>query len=242
MSAVTRFARINRRQFLTGSLLGAAVLASDVLVKPGTINAASMVAFPPLPYAQNALEPHLSAKTVIIHYSRHHHSYMRTTNILVDNTELQGKGLEEIILESVGNPERKAILFNAAQAWNHNFYWNCMTPKGGGRPRGKLAHLIEDSFGDYDSFKKEFTGKANDLVGSGSVWLVLENGGMRISQTINGDSPLSGKWTPLLTLDVWEHAYYLDYQYRRDDYTSTFMDELVNWKFVENNLKRALKS
>jgi len=117
-----------------------------------------------------------------------------------------------------------------------------MKPKGGGKPSGKLARLIEKSFGDFDSFRSEFTETANKLIGSGSVWLVLENGNLKISQTTNGETPLNGKWTPLLTLDVWEHAYYLDYQYRRDDYTSTFMDELVNWKFAENNLKRIIKS
>lgn len=194
---------------------------------------------PTLPYAQDALEPHVSAKTLSFHHGKHHQAYINKTNELVAGTELEGKSIEEVIAaaKSSGNQ----TLFNqSAQVWNHTFFWNCMTPNGGGKPSGAVAEAIEKSFGSYDEFATKFKNMAVGNFGSGWTWLVKTANGVEITNTDDGDTPLvKDGQTPLLTIDVWEHAYYLDYQNRRPDFVQAFLDNLVNWDFVNQNFSGA---
>jgi Fe-Mn family superoxide dismutase len=189
---------------------------------------------PPLPYAQDALEPHCSAKTLSFHHGKHHQAYVSKTNELIEGTEHAGKSLEEIIKSSSGT------LFNqAAQVWNHTFFWNCMKPGGGGKPTGALATAIDKSFGSFEKFKEEFKSKGVGQFGSGWVWLVQDGGGLKVVSTGNADTPLAKGQTALLTCDVWEHAYYLDYQNRRPDFIQAFLDHLANWDFAAKNFASA---
>jgi len=189
---------------------------------------------PPLPYAQDALEPHCSAKTLGFHHGKHHQAYVSKTNELIEGTEHAGKSLEEIIKSSSGT------LFNqAAQVWNHTFFWNCMKPGGGGKPSGALAAAIDKSFGNFDKFTEEFKSKGVGQFGSGWVWLVQDGGGLKVVGTGNADTPLTKGQTALLTCDVWEHAYYLDYQNRRPDFIQAFLDHLANWDFAAKNFESA---
>jgi Fe-Mn family superoxide dismutase len=191
---------------------------------------------PPLPYAQDALEPHYSAKTLSFHHAKHHQAYITKTNELVAGSELEGKSLEEVIAaaKAAGN----AGLFNqSAQIWNHSFFWNCMTPGGGGAPSGAIADKINAAFGSHADFVAQFKASAVGNFGSGWTWLVAEGDGLKIVNTTGAGTPLvSDGQTPLLTVDVWEHAYYLDYQNRRPDFVQAFFDHLVNWDFVNANL------
>ncbi|HEY9539446.1 MAG TPA: superoxide dismutase [Kiloniellaceae bacterium] len=185
---------------------------------------------PPLPYAQDALEPHCSAKTLSFHHGKHHQAYVSKTNELIAGTEHADKSLEEIIKSSSGT------LFNqAAQVWNHTFFWNSMKPGGGGQPGGALATAIDKSFGSLDKFKEEFKTKGVGQFGSGWVWLVKDGNDLKVVGTGNADTPLAHGQTPILTCDVWEHAYYLDYQNRRPDFIQAFLDHLVNWDFAAKN-------
>lgn len=194
---------------------------------------------PPLPYAADALEPHLSRRTLAAHYGRHHSAYVDKTRKLIENTELESAPIESILRSS--HQQKNRSLYNAAaQSWNHQFYWLSMDPLGGGEAIGPIAELIDVSFGSQSSFRQQFITTAGDHFGSGWVWLVLDDGRLRILATSNADTPLSGTCTPLLTIDVWEHAYYLDYQHRRLDYISAFMAHLVNWRFANSNLAAAL--
>lgn len=188
---------------------------------------------PPLPYALDALEPHVSRRTLATHHGRHHAAYVEKTRTLVQRTGMEGASLEEIVLSSaVGGP-----LFNAAaQAWNHGFLWHSMCPGGGGAPRGAIARLIEESFGGHTAFCQKFVTAAGDQFGSGWAWLVLDGTRLRIVATPNAETPLVTNLVPLLTIDVWEHAYYLDYQHRRLDYIAAFLAHLVNWDFANRNL------
>ncbi len=194
---------------------------------------------PDLPYDFNALEPHISARTLEFHYGKHHQTYVNNLNKFILNTPLEGHTLEEIIQATANKADMVAIFNNAAQVWNHTFYWNSMSPSGGRSPNGELQNLIRDSFGDFSSFENEFKQAAVTQFGSGWAWLVLDNGQLKIVKTANANTPLTTNQIPLLTCDVWEHAYYLDYQNRRPDYVEHFFSSLVNWDFAETNLAHA---
>ncbi|CQJ46635.1 superoxide dismutase [Fe] [Yersinia rohdei] len=186
---------------------------------------------PALPYAQNALEPHISAETLEYHYGKHHNTYVVNLNNLIKDTEFAGKTLEEIIKTSSGG-----IFNNAAQVWNHTFYWHCLSPNGGGEPTGKVAEAINKSFGSFAEFKAQFTDAAVKNFGAGWTWLVKKaDGTLAIVSTSNAATPLTTQDKPLLTVDVWEHAYYIDYRNARPKYLENFW-ALVNWSFVEKNL------
>lgn len=190
----------------------------------------------PLPYADNALEPVISANTLSFHYGKHHKTYVDNLNKLVAGTNLAGKSLEEIIAATAGQADKAGIFNNAAQVWNHMFYWHSLSPNGGGEPSGVLKEKIKAAFGSVDNCKKELTTAALTQFGSGWAWLVLDGDKVAIAKTANADSPLTKNLRPLLTIDVWEHAYYLDFQNRRPDYVGTVLDKLVNWEFAEANL------
>lgn len=186
---------------------------------------------PELPYAKDALEPHISKETLEYHYGKHHQAYVTNLNNLVPGTVFEGKSLEDIIKTSTDG-----IFNNAAQVWNHTFYWNCLSPNGGGEPTGELADKINAAFGSFDEFKKEFSQKAITTFGSGWAWLVKDkDGSLKITSTSNAGCPLTEGQTPLLTCDVWEHAYYVDYRNARPQYVEIFWN-LVNWDFVASNL------
>lgn len=186
---------------------------------------------PALPYAQNALEPHISAETLEYHYGKHHNTYVVNLNNLIKDTEFAGKSLEEIIKTSSGG-----VFNNAAQVWNHTFYWHCLSPNGGGEPTGKVADAINQSFGSFAEFKAQFTDAAVKNFGAGWTWLVKKaDGTLAIVSTSNAATPLTTADKPLLTVDVWEHAYYIDYRNARPKYLENFW-VLVNWSFVEKNL------
>ena len=195
---------------------------------------------PELPYARNALAPHISEETLNFHYGKHHQAYVTNLNGLVEGTDLASKSLEEVIKISAADKSKAGIFNNSAQVWNHTFYWHSMKPNGGGKPTGKVAELIERDLGGYDNFVKEFKQAGATQFGSGWAWLSYKGGKLVISKTPNAETPLTEEGTtPLLTMDVWEHAYYLDYQNRRPDYIDTFLNSLVNWDFVNENLSKA---
>lgn len=194
---------------------------------------------PPLPYALNALEPYISAKTLEIHHGKHHNAYVVNLNNLTKDTPLAKASLDEVILSAAKDPAKLGIFNNAAQVWNHTFYWHCLKANGGGKPSGALAAAIDSAFGSYENFAEQFKQAAITQFGSGWAWLVAENGALKITKTGNADLPLAHGQTALLTVDVWEHAYYIDYQNRRPDYVQTFLDKLVNWEFVAANFAEA---
>ncbi len=194
---------------------------------------------PDLPYPHDALEPYVSAETLNYHHGKHHATYVDKLNGLLANAQLSGKSLEEIILATADDPERKGIFNNAAQVWNHSFYWNCLSPNGGGEPKGDLAAKMEADFHGFENFRSEFRAAAVGQFGSGWAWLVLDNGKLRITTTPNAEPPMVRGQHALLTCDVWEHAYYLDYQNRRPDYVDMFLEKLVNWDFVAHQLESA---
>jgi superoxide dismutase, Fe-Mn family len=191
---------------------------------------------PPLPYAKDALEPHMSAKTLDFHHGKHHQAYVTNLNNLLKDSPLAKESLEAIIKASAKDETKAGIFNNAAQAWNHTFFWNSMKPNGGGQPNGKVAQALEKAFGGLAGFQEQFKQAAATQFGSGWAWLVLDGGALKITKTPNAVTPLAQGQTPLLTCDVWEHAYYLDYQNRRPDFVQTFLDKLVNWDFVAKNL------
>jgi len=186
---------------------------------------------PALPYAQNALEPHISAETLEYHYGKHHQTYVTNLNNLIEGTDLADASLEDIIMKAEGG-----LFNNAAQVWNHTFYWNCLSPNGGGEPTGALADAINSAFGSFDEFKKSFSNSCVTNFGSGWTWLVKNSdGSLAIVNTSNAGSPLTAGQTPILTCDVWEHAYYIDYRNARPKYVESFWN-LVNWDFAAKNL------
>ncbi len=187
---------------------------------------------PPLPYEKNALEPHISSETIEYHYGKHHATYVDKLNGLIEGTEFSDSTLEDIITKAPAGP----VFNNAAQVWNHTFYWNCMSPNGGGEPSGALLTKINDTFGSVESFKEAFIDSAINNFGSGWTWLVKKSdGSLAVVNTSNAGCPLTEGDTPLLTCDVWEHAYYIDYRNRRPDYLKSFWS-LVNWDFAASNL------
>ncbi len=194
---------------------------------------------PPLPYDKSALEPYISARTLEFHHGKHHQAYVTNLNNLIKDTPLANEGLEAIIKASANDPQKTGIFNNAAQVWNHTFFWNSMKAKGGGKPTGDIAKKIDDDLGGYDKFVEQFKQAATTQFGSGWAWLVLENGKLKVTKTGNADLPMVHGQTALLTLDVWEHAYYLDYQNRRPDFVAAFLEHLVNWDFANQNLAKA---
>ncbi len=195
-----------------------------------------MITLPPLPYAEGALAPAISANTLGVHYGKHHKAYVDNLNKLVAGTELAEMPLEKIVAAAAGKQERAAIFNNAAQAWNHSFYWRCLKPHGGGEPPAALKRLIESSFGDLETCKKKLADAALAQFGSGWAWLVLDGGKLAVAKTGNADTPIASGKKPILTIDVWEHAYYLDYQNRRADYVKAVIDTLIDWEFAAANL------
>jgi len=194
---------------------------------------------PPLPYEYDALAPVISADTLRVHHLKHHQGYADKLNELLATSGLRGKSLQEIIFATAGDPKQAKIFNNAAQIWNHNFYWQSMRPRGGGRPAGELADRIAADFGGFEAFVDAFKKVAVDQFGSGWAWLALDGQALRLVGTGNAETPLSGKQLPLLTIDVWEHAYYLDYQNRRPDYATAWLENIANWEFAAANLAKA---
>ena len=206
-------------------------------MKPALKEDSSMTfTLPALPYAQNALEPYISSDTISFHYGKHHQAYVDNLNKLVKDTPLAAMSLEEVIKDSAKDPAKAGIFNNSAQVWNHTFYWNSMKPNGGGAPKGELAKRIDKDFGSFDKFKEAFKTAGTTQFGSGWAWLVLDGDTLKVTKTGNADLPMVHGQKALLTMDVWEHAYYLNFQNRRPDYITTFLDKLVNWDFVEKNL------
>jgi superoxide dismutase, Fe-Mn family len=195
---------------------------------------------PPLPYPKDALEPHMSAKTLEFHHDKHHATYVKTLNELVKGTKFENQSLEDIIRATCNDDTKpnKQIFNNAGQVWNHNFFWRCMKKGGGGKPAGEVAKEIDRAFGGYDKFREEFKKSAETQFGSGWAWLTADHGKLEVTQTGNAIDPVAKGKPALLTIDVWEHAYYLDFQNRRPDFIATFLDHLVNWDFVAENLAK----
>jgi Fe-Mn family superoxide dismutase len=198
-----------------------------------------MFTLPPLPYPENALAPVISANTLSFHYGKHHKAYLDNLNKMIAGTQYEGMPLEQIITGTAGQADKSGIFNNAAQTWNHTFYWNSMRPKGGGKPSGRIAQMIESDLGGFEQFKKDFQQAGVTQFGSGWAWLVAEGGKLKIVKTGNADNPLTKGQKPLLTLDVWEHAYYLDYQNRRPDHLGAAIEQLLNWDFANDNLGKA---
>ena len=197
---------------------------------------ANTIVLPPLPYADNGLEPVITARTIGFHYGKHHQGYVDNLGKLVKDTEYAELPLEKIITGTAGVADKAAIFNNAAQVWNHTFYWQSLTPKGGGEPPAALKARIDASFGSVDACKKEIAAAAVAQFGSGWAWLVLDGDKLKVVKSANADNPLKAGLKPLLTVDVWEHAYYLDYQNRRADHVAAVLDKLINWEFALKNL------
>ncbi len=194
---------------------------------------------PDLPYDANALEPHISANTLSFHHGKHHQTYVTNLNNMIANTPLDEQSLEDIIMSTHADPSKAGIFNNAAQIWNHTFYWNSMSPNGGGKPHGAIAAKIDTDLDGYDNFVNEFKQAGATQFGSGWAWLVLSQGTLKVTKTPNAELPLTSGATPLITMDVWEHAYYLDFQNRRPDYIGAFLGSLINWDFANKNLIQA---
>ena len=197
------------------------------------------IELPALPYDAKALEPIISANTLSFHHGKHHAAYVNNYNNLTKDGPYAGKPLEEVIKEIAGDASKQGLFNNGAQVWNHTFFWNCLKPNGGGKPTGALLAKIEADLGSFDKFLEDFKAAATTQFGSGWAWLVLDGGKLKITKTANADTPLAHGQTALFTVDVWEHAYYLDYQNRRPDFVSAVLENLANWDFVAANLAAA---
>ncbi len=194
------------------------------------------ISLPSLPYDKDALSPFISANTLDFHYGKHHKAYVDNLNKLIEGTDLDKLSLEEIIKISSKDAAKTGIFNNAAQSWNHAFYWQCLKAGGGGKPAGEIARMIDATWGSYEKFAEELKNAGTTQFGSGWAWLVLDGKDLKITKTANADTPLAHEQKPLLTIDVWEHAYYLDYQNRRPDYLTAVIQNLINWDFVNANL------
>jgi superoxide dismutase, Fe-Mn family len=195
---------------------------------------------PSLPFADNALESSgMSAKTFSFHHGKHHAAYVTNLNNLIKDTPLADKSLEDIVKATYNDPSKVGVFNNAAQVWNHTFFWNSLKAGGGGAPTGALAEKINADFGSFEKFKEDFKAAATTQFGSGWAWLVLDNGTLKVTKTANAETPIALGQTPLLTLDVWEHAYYLDFQNARPGYIANFLDKLANWDFAAANFAQA---
>lgn len=195
------------------------------------------ITLPALPYANDALAPHITPETIEFHHGKHHNAYVVNLNNLIKDTDLADKDLEAIIQAVAGDASKAGVFNNAAQVWNHTFYWNSMKPNGGGKPTGAIAAKIDADFGSYEKFVELFTAAATTQFGSGWAWLVVgADGKLAITKTGNADTPIVHGQKPLLTIDVWEHAYYIDFRNLRPRYIATFLENLVNWDFANANL------
>lgn len=194
------------------------------------------ITLPQLPFEKDALAPYISANTLEFHHGKHHKAYVDNLNKLIEGTELASKSLEEIIKISAKDSSKAGIFNNAAQVWNHSFYWQCLKKAGGGAPKGAVAEIIKATWGNLEKFADELKNAGITQFGSGWAWLISEGNELKITKTANADTPIAHGQKPLLTIDVWEHAYYLDYQNRRPDYLSAVIQNLINWDFVNANL------
>ncbi len=241
-----RSSSLGRREILKGAAAASVWLAAGRLAGAGPASYRSSVParpilrggfeLPPLPYAEDALAPHISAQTLSFHYGKHHKGYVDKLNELTASTDLAGKALEEVVKMASADSAKTPIFNAAAQVWNHTFYWKSLKPGGGGSPSGKLLETVQRDFGGLDKLKQELADAANTQFGSGWAWLVSEGGKLKVVKTPNADNPLLRGQKPLLTIDVWEHAYYLDYQNRRKDYVAAVLEHLMNWDFAAGNL------
>ena len=200
------------------------------------IKAAAPFELPPLPFSPKDLQPHISEKTISFHYDKHHRKYVSTTNELIKGTQYEKSTLEQIVKATAGNPEQQKLFNNAAQAWNHWFYWNCLSSDVI-KPKEKLMQAINSSFGSFDKFAKELISTSVAQFGSGYGWVVMDKGVLRVIKTSNADTPIAHNLEPVIGIDVWEHAYYLDYQNRREDHVVALVNNLINWDFAERNLE-----
>jgi len=237
MKIINHPSNMNRRQFVRTATAGLLALGLGGSGLPGRSWAATPANLPALPFAPDALEPYISARTIDFHYHKHHAGYVRKLEAGIQGTQWADLPLVELIRRSAGQDRMAGIFNNAAQVWNHTFYWQSMKPGGGGRPSGDLAVKINTDFGSFEKFITEFSRAASAQFGSGWAWLVIQDGRLGVMKTGNADTPVAHGIRPLLTLDVWEHAYYLDYQNRRNDYIQAYLDHLVHWEFAEMNLK-----
>jgi len=226
---------LDRRSFLIASAGAVAWLATGGLYRTAHAASAPHI-LPALPYTENALEPVITAGTIGFHYGKHHKGYVDNLNKLVAGTEYADLSLEKIITQTAGKADKTAIFNNAAQTWNHTFYWKSMKSKGGGEPPAALKQKMEASFGSVDDCRKALASAAVSQFGSGWAWLVLDGDTLKVVKTANADVPLTAGMKPLLTIDVWEHAYYLDYQNRRADYVNAVIDTRINWEFALQNI------
>lgn len=201
-----------------------------------SLSAAEPFSVAPLPYSESALEPVISAKTISFHYGKHHKGYAEKLNTLVKGTPFASQTLEQIIMNTAGKPDQKAIFNNAAQVWNHDFYWRSMRPVTDAKMPETVRVMIDSSFGSYDSFKNAFIEAATSQFGSGYAWLVKDGPKLKVVNTGNAENPMTQGMIPILTVDVWEHAYYLDYQNKRADYLNLLVDKMLNWDFALKNL------
>ncbi|MDY6987524.1 MAG: superoxide dismutase [Thermodesulfobacteriota bacterium] len=194
------------------------------------------ITLPSLPYEMDALAPYINKETLEFHYGKHHNAYVVNANKLLEGTDLAKEDLDSVIETAANDASLGGLFNNAAQVWNHSFYWNCMKPGGGGLPSGPIADKITSDFGTYETFVEQFKNAGATQFGSGWAWLILKDGRLEIMKTPNADTPIAKGLKPLLTADVWEHAYYLDYQNRRPDYLSAFVEHLINWDFVNSQM------
>jgi Fe-Mn family superoxide dismutase len=231
-----KFSGLSRRDFLAATSGMALLAAAGGFTRVARAASTPSIVLPALPYAENALQPVISANTLSFHYGKHHKGYVDNLNKLIAGTEFADFPLEKIITQTAGKADKTAIFNNAAQIWNHTFYWNSLRPNGGGEPPAALKQKIEAAFGSVDAVKKALATAATTQFGSGWAWLVLEGGVLKVVKTSNADVPFTSGAKPLLAIDVWEHAYYLDYQNRRADYVNAVLDKLINWNFVAENL------
>jgi Fe-Mn family superoxide dismutase len=225
--------KLSRREFIVGSTGAAVTFALSGSSGGGHAPTFDLT---PLPYPEAALEPVISARTVGFHYGKHHKGYLDNLNKLVVGTEYAGLPLEKVILGTAGQSDKAALFNNAAQIWNHSFYWQSLKPRGGGMPPAALAQRLESDFGSVEACKKELAAAALSQFGSGWAWLVLDGKTIKTVKTGNAEVPFVKGLKPLLTIDVWEHAYYLDFQNRRADYVNALIDQLINWEFALRNL------
>ena len=228
---------ITRRGFIAAA--SALAMASMTGGWLRSASAADSIVLPPLPYPENALEPVISAKTVGFHYGKHHQGYVTNVNKLIAGTEMADMPLEKIIQATAGKADKAGIFNNAAQVWNHTFYWKSLSAKGGGKPPAALLQKMEASFGGLEPCLKELANAAATQFGSGWAWLVKAGDSLKVVKTPNAENPMTQGMKPLITIDVWEHAYYLDYQNRRPDHVAAVLEKLVNWEFAAENLAKA---
>ncbi len=230
---------VSRRSFLQAAAVAGAAVSAGAQQAPALVKGKTVpIELPALPYADNALAPHISSNTIGFHYGKHHKAYVDNTNKLIAGTDLAEAKLEDIVKAAWCKPEKKGLFNNAAQVWNHTFYWHSLSPKSTS-PSAQLKAKIEADFGSFQKLRDDFANAAVTQFGSGWAWLVVDGGKLKLMQTANAETPLATGQHALLTVDVWEHAYYLDYQNRRPDYVATILDKVLNWEFASENFAKA---